>query len=101
MRRKEPKHYYVSVHEYFPVFKWQKCRCCGEEVKLERMYRVTFYNDVYLNHQKPFFICKKCALKKINPTFILNRAIPKYLSEYYEGTEEFKRFKETSNRIIL
>lgn len=101
MRRKEPKHYYVSVHEYFPVFKWQKCRCCGEEVKLERMYRVTFYNDVYLNHQKPFFICKKCALKKINPTFILNRAIPKYLAEYYEGTEEFERFKEISNRIIF
>ena len=101
MRRKEPKHYYASVHEYFPVFKWQKCRCCGEEVKLERMYRVTFYNNVYLNHQKPFFICKKCALKKINPTFILNRAIPKYLAEYYEGTEEFERFKEISNRIIF
>lgn len=101
MRRKEPKHYYASVHEYFPVFKWQKCRCCGEEVKLERMYRVTFYNDVYLNHQEPFFICKKCALKKINPTFILNRAIPKYLAEYYEGTEEFERFKEISNRIIF
>lgn len=101
MRRKEPKYYYASVYERFPIFKWQKCRCCGEEVKLEKMYEVTFHNDMYFNYQRPFFVCKKCALKKINPTFILNRAIPKYLAEYYEGTEEFKRFKETSNRIIL
>ena len=100
MRRKV-KDYYVSVYEHFPIFKWKMCDCCGEEVKFEKIYEVTFCNDVYLNHQKPFFVCKKCALKKINPTFILERVIPKYLVEYYEGTEEFKRFKETSNRIIL
>lgn len=104
MRRKEPKHYYVSVYECFPVFKWQKCRCCGEEVKLERMYRITFYNDVYLNYQKPFFVCKKCALNKIigdSYRPVLNRAIPRLLAKYYESTEEFERFKEISNRIIF
>ena len=104
MRRKEPKYYYVSVYERFPIIKWQKCECCGEEVKLEKMYEVIFHNDIYLNYQRPFFICKKCALKKIirnSYTLIPTRVIPKYLAEYYEGTEEFKRFKETSNRIIL
>ena len=100
MRRKEPKYYYASVYERFPIFKWQKCKCCGEEVKLEKMYEVTFHNDMYFNYQQPFFICKKCALKKINTTPILDRTIPKLLAEYYEGTEEFKRFKETSNRIL-
>ena len=104
MRRKEPKHYYASVDIHFPIFKWQKCRCCGEEVKLEKMYKVTFHNDKWFTYQRPFFVCKKCALKKIirnSYTLIPTRAIPKYLAEYYEGTEEFKRFKETSNRIIL
>ena len=99
MRRKV-KDYHVSVYKHFPIFKWKNCNCCGEEVKLEKIYEVIFYNDVYCNYQKPFFICKKCALKKINPTFILERAIPKYLAEYYEDTEEFKRFKETSNIIL-
>ena len=65
MRRKEPKYYYASVYERFPIIKWQKCECCGEEVKLEKMYEVTFHNDMYFNYQRPFFICKKCALKKI------------------------------------
>ena len=104
MRRKEPKYYYVSIYERFPIFKWQKCECCGEEVKLEKMYEVTFHNDMYFNYQQPFFVCKKCALKKIIGDSvcvpILERAIPKYLAEYYEGTEEFKRFKETSNIIL-
>ena len=31
---------------------------------------------------------------------VLNRAIPRLLAEYYEGTEEFKRFKATSNIIL-
>ena len=104
MRRKEPKHYYASVDIHFPIFKWQKCRCCGEEVKLEKMYKVTFHNDKWFTYQRPFFVCKKCALKKIirnSCTLIPTRAIPKYLAEYYEGTEEFEKFKETSNRIIL
>ena len=105
MRRKEPKYYYVSVYERFPIFRWQKCECCGEEVKLEKMYEVTFHNDMYFNYQQPFFVCKKCALKKIIGDSvcvpILERAIPKYLAEYYEGTEEFERFKEISNRIIF
>ena len=104
MRRKEPKHCYVTVYECFPIFKWQKCSYCGEEVKLEKMYKVTFHNDKYFVYQKPFFICKKCALKQIIGDSvcvpILERAIPKYLAEYYEGTEEFKRFKETSNIIF-
>ena len=77
MRRKV-KDYYVSVYEHFPMFKWKKCDCCGEEKKKKKIYEVIFYNDVYCNYQTPFFICKKCALKKINPTFILERAIPKY-----------------------
>ena len=105
MRRKEPKHCYVTVYECFPIFKWQKCSYCGEEVKLEKMYKVTFHNDKYFVYQKPFFICKKCALKQIIGDSvcvpILERAIPKYLAEYYEGTEEFERFKEISNRIIF
>ena len=104
MRRKEPKHYYASVDMHFPIFKWQKCRCCGEEKKKKKMYKVTFHNDKYFVYQKPFFICKKCALKQIIGdsvcVAILERAIPKYLAEYYEGTEEFKRFKEISNRIL-
>ena len=104
MRRKEPKHYYASVDIHFPIFKWQKCDCCKEEVKLEKMYEVTFHNDMYFNYQQPFFVCKKCALKKIIGDSvcmpILERAIPRMLSEYYEDTEEFKRFKETSNIIL-
>ena len=103
MRRKV-RDYHVSVYEHFPIFKWKKCNCCGEEVKLEKIYEVIFYNDVYCNYQKPFFICKKCALKKIIGDSvcmpILERAIPRMLSEYYEGTEEFKKFKETSNIIL-
>ena len=51
MRRKEPKHCYVTVCECFPIFKWQKCDCCKEEVKLEKMYEVTFHNDMYFNYQ--------------------------------------------------
>ena len=104
MRRKEPKHCYVTVYECFPIFKWQKCSYCGEEVKLEKMYKVTFHNDKYFVYQKPFFICKKCALKQIIGDSvcvpILERAIPKYLAEYYENTEVFRRFKEASNRIL-
>ena len=99
MRKKKPKYYYVTIYEHFPIFKWQKCKCCGEEVKLEKMYEVTFHNDMYFTYQRPFFICKKCALKKINGDSI-NRAIPRLLAEYYEDTEEFKRFKETSNKIL-
>ena len=104
MRRKEPKHCYVTVYECFPIFKWQKCSYCGEEVKLEKIYKVTFHNDKYFVYQKPFFICKKCALKQIIGDSvcvpILERAIPKYLAEYYENTEAFRRFKEASNRIL-
>ena len=99
MRRKV-KDYHVSVYEHFPIFKWKKCNCCGEEVKLEKIYEVIFYNDVYCNYQKPFFICKKCAINKINTTPAFDRIIPKLLVKYYEGTEEFKKFKETSNVII-
>ena len=104
MRRKEPKYYYASVYERFPIFKWQKCRCCGEEVKFETMYEVKFHNDMYFNYQRPFFVCKQCALNKIigdSYMPVLNRAIPRLLAEYYEGTEEFERFKEISNRIIF
>ena len=61
---------------------------------------VIFYNDVYCNYQKPFFICKKCAINKINTTPAFDRIIPKLLVRYYEGTEEFKRFIKTSNRIL-
>ena len=104
MRRKEPKHYYASVDIHFSIFKWQKCRCCGEEVKLEKMYKVTFHNDKWFTYQRPFFVCKQCALNKIigdSYMPVLNRAIPRLLAEYYEGTEEFERFKEISNRIIF
>ena len=99
MRRKV-KDYHVSVYEHFPMFKWRMCDCCGEEVKFEKIYEVIFYNDVYCNYQKPFFICKQCALNKINTTPVLNRSIPRLLEKYYEGTEEFKKFKETSNIIL-
>ena len=68
--------------------------------KFEKIYEVIFYNDVYCNYQKPFFICKQCGINKINITPILNRSIPKLLVRYYEGTEEFKKFKETSNIIL-
>lgn len=103
MRKKEKPKYYVNVYEKFPIFKWKKCECCGEEVILEKMYVVTFYNDVYHTYQEPFTICKRCALRKIIGDHvympILNRAIPRMLSEYYKSSEEFEAFKRDSNRI--
>ena len=104
MRKNKQKEYYVTVYKYFPILKWKRCSCCGEEVKLEKIYEVTFRNDIYYTYQKPFLICKKCALKKIIGDSIhipiLERAIPRCLAEYYETTEEFKEFKKNSNKII-
>lgn len=31
---------------------------------------------------------------------VLDRSIPRILSEYYETTEEFKDFKKNSNKIF-
>lgn len=103
MRKKKPKNYYVTVYEFFPIFKWRKCSCCEEEVKLEKVYKVTFHNNVWHTHQKPFLICKKCALNKIigdGYMPMLERSIPRILSEYYETTKEFKDFKKNSNKTF-
>ena len=103
MRKKEKPKYYVSVYEKFPIFKWKKCECCGEEVILEKMYVVTFHNDLCYTYQIPFTLCKRCALRKIIGDSIcmpiLERAIPRMLSEYYRSSDEFEAFKRDSNRI--